>query len=138
MDSKMKICNRCNVEYALTEFYRGGSGEDGRINQCRACRKVYMAARYAQDPSKARDRQLRHDFGITLAEYNSMMEAQGGLCAICAQPPRGRWNFHVDHCHTKGNVRALLCKDCNLGLGLYKDSIPTLLAAVEYLKRYQV
>ena len=82
---------------------------------------------------------LKRDYGITLAEYMDMHEAQGGLCAICGQPEttlkKGQpAMLAVDHCHTSGKVRGLLCMSCNLGLGYFKDDEAVLENAIRYLK----
>lgn len=66
------------------------------------------------------------------------MSVQDGLCAICKAPetPEPKGNLHVDHDHTSGRVRGLLCFPCNAGLGSFKDDIERLEAAIEYLKMY--
>lgn len=86
---------------------------------------------------------------LTPAEYDSMLQAQGGGCALCGGPSgwttrKGKpGRFHVDHCHTAEYatgtivVRGLLCRSCNLMLGHVQDSVDTLLAAVEYLRRHR-
>lgn len=76
---------------------------------------------------------------ITLEEYDAMLEAQGGGCAICGATESGHGrtrNLCVDHDHTTGAVRALLCHGCNGGLGHFKDDPDRMLAAIEYLKRF--
>lgn len=82
---------------------------------------------------KRRDTLLRQQFGITLDDYNVMLEAQGGVCAICGNIDPVR-SLAVDHCHETGKVRGLLCRDCNQGLGLYRDNITRLHKAAEYLR----
>lgn len=82
------------------------------------------------------DHHLRGKFGITLAEYNDMLEKQDGLCAICGQPPRGQRRLGVDHCHETGKVRQLLCHPCNSGMGLLGDNIETLQRAIAYLEKH--
>ncbi|SFN89800.1 Recombination endonuclease VII [Geodermatophilus obscurus] len=62
-----------------------------------------------------------------------MLAEQGGLCAICVKAPAE----HVDHCHETGRVRALLCSNCNGGLGQFKDDPVVLRAAAEYVLRYR-
>ena len=82
--------------------------------------------------------QLRIKYGITLDDYKVMREAQDHACAICGEPfdyeAEQRSLPHVDHCHTTGVVRGVLCKHCNLGIGHLKDNILTLEAAIRYLK----
>lgn len=90
------------------------------------------------------DRDLRRRYGIGVEDYNRMIEAQNGLCAVCKQPERlvrhGRPSpLMVDHNHLTGRVRGLLCARCNLGLAWLEDApgrLDELLAsAVEYLAK---
>lgn len=62
-----------------------------------------------------------------------MAEAQGHKCAICKQTPNH--TLHADHNHATGEVRGLLCRQCNLALGGFKDSITNLSAAIAYIKQ---
>jgi hypothetical protein len=83
---------------------------------------------------------LKRDYGLTLAEYMEMHEAQGGVCAICKEPETTVKNgqpamLAVDHCHGSGKVRGLLCMSCNLGLGYFKDDAGRLASAIGYLRR---
>lgn len=80
---------------------------------------------------------LKRKYGLTVADYEAMLVAQNGCCAICAgNKPYGRGNrWHVDHDHTSGKVRGLLCSRCNTAIGLLQDSPVVAQAAVEYLSR---
>jgi hypothetical protein len=80
---------------------------------------------------------MRRQYGITLAEYNAMLEKQDYKCAICGNEDEveGR-RLAIDHCHTKGNVRGLLCGKCNRGLGLFYDNLDLLEKAKDYLIKY--
>ena len=79
------------------------------------------------------DRALRRRYGITLADYDDILLAQNGVCAICQQSQRSGRRLDVDHEHETGTVRGLLCNRCNRGLGLFQDSPALLRAAAEYL-----
>jgi hypothetical protein len=70
---------------------------------------------------------LKRRYGITAAAADALLDQQGGLCAICRAAPA----VHVDHDHATGAVRALLCFNCNGGLGQFKDN-PNLLHAAAY------
>ena len=74
---------------------------------------------------------LKHRFGISEADVDAMLEAQGGLCALCREAPA----VHVDHDHVTGKVRAILCEPCNGGLGLFKDDPNAIRRAIDYLER---
>jgi hypothetical protein len=93
-------------------------------------------ARYKADGRKqASDRRthLKRKFGITPEVYDEMLAAQGGGCAICRKPPRDDISLHVDHDHVTGELRKLLCFDCNAGIGKFKDDPDLLRAASLYL-----
>lgn len=82
-----------------------------------------------------RNHHLRRKFGITLEEAEKLLAAQDGVCAICKEPiadSRG-YSPHVDHDHTTGRVRGILCMTCNLGIGVFKDDPARLIAAAQYL-----
>ena len=82
-----------------------------------------------------RDAVIRNQYGITLEQYNTMLEAQDYRCAICGNEDEveGR-RLAIDHCHTSGKVRGLLCGKCNRGLGLFYDNYELLQNAIQYLK----
>jgi hypothetical protein len=79
----------------------------------------------------ARSYRLRRRYGITAAEADAMLEAQGGLCALCRERPAE----HVDHDHLTGKVRGMLCSCCNQGLGNFRDRADVLRSAIDYLER---
>jgi hypothetical protein len=85
-----------------------------------------------------RDQMLRKKYGIGVDEYTAMLEAQGGVCAICEGSPRGSGSqngyFHVDHCHNSSAIRGLLCGPCNQALGFLDDREDLLLRAIDYLR----
>ena len=83
---------------------------------------------------KQRDSRLRKTYGISLADYNRMLKAQGGGCAICGRRPQTR-ALDVDHSHRTGRVRGLLCHRDNRGLVWFADDPARLKAAARYLSR---
>jgi hypothetical protein len=70
-------------------------------------------------------------YGLSADSYMALKLSQDGCCAIC----KVSGNLSVDHSHVTGEVRGLLCTKCNTGLGMFQDSIQSLLTAVEYLGR---
>jgi len=85
------------------------------------------------------DRYYQRTYGISLDEYNRLLEEQNHQCAICKQSgfvmkEEHKAKLMVDHCHQSGRVRGLLCHNCNRALGLLQDSRQNLLNAVEYLE----
>ena len=103
--------------------------------------KSYMKAHQAQFPESWKNRHLKQAFGINLAEYSAMHLTQNGKCAICDQPETqmrgGKVKaLAVDHNHTTGVVRELLCCDCNTGIGKLKENRNVLIAALKYLDKH--
>ena len=76
---------------------------------------------------------LRIAFGISVEEYDALVHKQDGKCAICGITPKG--NLHVDHDHSTGKIRGLLCNPCNSGIGLLGDDIVIMQAAIRYLDK---
>lgn len=81
---------------------------------------------------------LKRKYKLTLEEWKSLMTNQNNLCAICHQvgfklDPASKNLLVVDHCHSTGKVRGLLCHNCNRALGLFADSIERLERASKYL-----
>lgn len=129
------ICSKCGLEKTMprspSEFARGWKAP--RCGPCtRAKQKqrertpAYMAvkAQYrAANPERIRAgvkcAQLRRLYGITLAEFDAMVQAQGGACAICGDTTK---RLCVDHDHTTGKVRQILCNLCNVTLGSLEDA----------------
>lgn len=80
------------------------------------------------------EKQLRKDYGIGVEYYQEMVVKQNYVCAICfTSNPKKR--LSVDHCHTSGLIRGLLCQKCNVGLGYFKDNINLLNNAAKYLSK---
>ncbi len=79
---------------------------------------------------------MRRRYGITPNEMLAMLKSQGGACAICGgKDPKNEHGWCVDHDHTTGIVRGVLCDPCNNGLGRFNDSVESLNSAIRYLCR---
>ena len=82
-----------------------------------------------------RKSKLKRTYGISLPDFVAMLDAQNGRCAICkTDKPGGKGVFQVDHCHATGDVRGLLCCNCNRGIGALKDNVKLLQRAIAYLE----
>jgi len=131
----MKTCSKCKIEKPLTEFHKRNNRPSGYASSCKKCR-----TKEKRSPDYIRNYDLKKSYGITLDDYNSMFEEQGGKCAICKIHLNDirygkKKNLCVDHDHKTGKVRGLLCDKCNRGIGLLKDDVNVLNNAINYLKR---
>jgi len=89
------------------------------------------AAQWRARDGNLRRAQLKYRHGITPEQYETMLESQAGCCAVCGAKPNGR-RLHVDHNHTTGAVRGLLCHNCNVALGLLAEDSGRLRALATY------
>lgn len=141
----MKICSACNQELPLSNFLFERR-RNRHMARCKSCRTNdqrrwrkeklgYETERYSRDKEHSRERHLVRKYGVDLKQYAAMLERQSGLCAICGAPEETQFKrvFHVDHCHTTGVVRGLLCRGCNHMLGVVGDDPAVLQRAIEYL-----
>lgn len=105
---------------------------------CKSCHRTRPSQNYEGN----KDAKLKREFGISLTDYNAMLEAQNGVCAICDRPEKfstkgkGSMAMAVDHCHKTDKIRGLLCLKCNRAIGLFEDSTDSLQKAIDYLKRH--
>ena|ERR1035437_406052 len=82
---------------------------------------------------------LKKEYGLTIPQFEVMVMAQGGKCALCgaADGGRSKWKtLSVDHCHATGKVRALLCHQCNMVLGHCRDNPALLRKAADYVEHH--
>jgi hypothetical protein len=159
------ICITCDIDKPEDLFYRDRGRKSGRRSDCKKCndskrdpekhrlsqrkrdsnktpeakaeKRQYMREWCANNKDKIRNADLIRKYGIDRKEYEAILAAQGGVCAICGSAdPKGHGEFHVDHAHDETKkVRGLLCSNCNFGLGLFKDSVVSLELAIMYLRK---
>ena len=108
---------------------------------CSECREKHLKLHWkkvetSRDLILKKDQALKRTYGITLDQYKELFEQQEGKCRICGKHsdecPR---SLDVDHNHTNGKIRGLLCNKCNQALGLFNDNVDTLRRAIEYLEK---
>jgi hypothetical protein len=139
--TNMNQCYKCKELKDSIEFFKNKRKSNGLHSYCKACNKEatkIASKKYRQDPAKEKNSKLKNRYGITLLGRDQMIADQSGCCAICNIELSTAKVVHLDHCHTSGDVRGVLCQPCNIGLGGFKDSIETLENAIEYLKRHKV
>ena len=117
-------CVKCKAIKPLQDFPQGRKRRDGspRYAYCKPCHSETQ-----------RVLRIKKFFNISIEEYDRVFEFQGGLCAICRQPPKSA-RLAVDHCHKTGLIRGLLCPWCNRAIALFRDNLERFENAVAYFK----
>lgn len=143
---KTKQCSKCKEVKPLDEFHNSKNNKDGRQRRCKPCNIESASAGFYKDQDKRRRYQNEWDaanrhrnritlivrkYGVTRDEAEELEKVTN--CQICGDSFETKKQRHVDHCHTTGKVRGVLCSRCNTGLGLFKDSPDRLRKAIEYL-----
>lgn len=124
-----KLCPDCKKVKSTTDFPKNKNTPDGRATYCKVCHN--SRSRASRDKAGgSRYYHLKDRYGMTREDFDNLIDAQGGLCAICVENKAG----YVDHDHETGRVRGLLCAACNGGLGFFKDRSALLRSAAEYLE----
>lgn len=141
----MKKCTVCDQLLDYSNYHKSKSTKDGYGYRCRECdreaRLKYREANKERFAEVSRRKALKFKYGISLEEYEAILEKQGHSCAICKTKENGvpgkrrSWNWSVDHCHASGRIRGLLCNQCNRGLGMLGDTVESLQKALDYLKK---
>ncbi len=144
MDGKTLRCSKCDTRQPDDNFHRAikNTKRRGRHFYCKDCISKLNKSYRASNPEKFAERDQSYDnnqrrfnrYGITKWDYEDLLEIQGNLCAICLNPLTDETHPHIDHDHNTNKVRGILCRDCNLGLGRFKDNIDFLQRAIDYLK----
>lgn len=141
-----KRCACCGEIKPTTEFAKKKHREKwGFYSYCNNCKQKKHKDYYRNNEEKckllARNRDLKK-YGITLEDQERMLIEQGGKCKICGREilmfgESKHTTAHVDHDHSTGKVRGLLCQECNTGLGKFRDNTEYLANAIKYLKEYR-
>ena len=134
----MKKCTKCGETKPLDQ-YKIVSNRRVPMQYCLTC-YTENRRRYKQTGDYcSRNEGLKRAYGIDSAEYDALLEKQGGCCAICKssdpKSPKRVNHWYVDHCHTTGKVRGLLCNACNRALGNFQDDVEILQNAIHYLNQ---
>ena len=151
--SQMKLCRKCQVKKPLNYFSRSDRSADGFRYSCKECENTKMREKYKEPENRiktlqrngkyyhnknsrdGRRERLLSKHGLTIAQYQEMLEKQEYRCAICKrlEGERGRPKLVVDHNHSNGEVRGLLCDPCNRGIGMLLDDPEILQNAIDYI-----
>lgn len=130
MKSSGKVCSKCKVFRPLHEFGKQKDQRDGLRPNCKKCRSLFYKLnreRIKGQRKKHRDKigwegrrnnNLKASYGISLDDFNQLLEKQGYKCSLChTDEPGHKYGWHLDHDHETDGIRAILCYDCNLKLG---------------------
>lgn len=133
LECRDRICDFCKKEFLLKE-------NGGGFKYCsKKCSRDSHYNRWKSNggrrcPIKSRSYLLKFNYGITIEDFNIMFEAQGSMCKICKNINTTGKNWHVDHSHSSGKIRGILCSSCNQALGLVRENIKTLNNMIDYLE----
>lgn len=144
-------CTGCGLVKEITQFYIKKSSRKGYASQCKTCQEKYWETDDYKQKHSERAKQwyktprgkrvwlnsyYRRHFGITIEEYERLLSEQNSRCGICETEKcaTGK-SFAVDHDHTTGRVRGLLCKKCNLALGFLEDDTSRMQRAINYMRK---
>lgn len=131
----MKTCSSCKERKPLSDFPKHNGFKDGRNSKCKVCKSAQQRLHYSENGDRkaySYENMIKYKYGLTPEDYLQLLESQKHCCAICGNKPE---KLVVDHCHTTGIVRGLLCIPCNTGLGKLGDSVAGLTRALNYLRK---
>ena len=136
-------CNKCNKILPVSFFFKESSCSRGYRYSCKSCESNRLA-KYRNNPlnkiksTESRRRWVRKTkYNFPQELYDERLNEQGGVCAICStDTPGGRGQFHADHDHNTNQPRGVLCHNCNVALGNFKDNPELLQKAIEYLNKH--
>ena len=146
-----KVCPTCKQTLTLLDFCKDTQRKDGLSYQCRGCVAAYgkqwheknrekinarARERYKHDPVPRRNERLKRVYGLSPETWDYKFQIQGRVCKICGtDTPGGHKNsWHIDHNHSTGKIRGILCYRCNVTLGLVQDNPDLLASMAGYLK----
>jgi len=148
-------CRNCDTIKPLTSYHNDKKNKNGKSTRCSSCARLSTKSWREQNLERSRakskelynlhkDRYLKNSrnnylkrkYKLSEKDYQQLENLAQGNCTICKTPfGTGRWDKAVvDHCHKTQLVRGLLCRQCNIGLGAFKDNPSYLINAISYLK----
>ena len=119
-NNDLQKCRHCKLDLPLHNFHIDRKQANGFYNVCRSCRSKY-----------------RRLIDISQKEYQEILASQNNQCAICGKDATEfKTSLNVDHDYKTKKIRGLLCTNCNMGLGHFKDSLSNLHRALMYISRH--
>lgn len=139
----MKQCIKCKQWKAKSCFSPSKEGKYGLQSRCKKCRNIEQKIKRGTQEGKRAFRKsvLKCKYNVALKQYNKMFEEQKGVCAVCRKPETAQVGktircLCVDHNHKTGKIRGLLCRNCNVVLGVVKEDKERLLQLALYLEQH--
>lgn len=139
----MKMCNTCKVEKIESDFYSAGKYINHHCKQCNNDKsKEWYAKNKDVKLASSLKWHYKDKYGLTMEQRQKLFDEQEGKCAICScdihlDGSRNATQAVIDHCHSSGKIRGMLCNLCNQGLGHFKDNIEAIERAIKYLEEKQ-
>ena len=137
---ELKYCPKCKENKEIALFHKNKSNKSGCADYCKSCTNKYDNNRYASNQEfrmMRKNYNLKYNNKLSSEEYTIKFNEQYGRCAICGKPQTElKEALAIDHDHITENIRGLICRKCNLGIGNFDDNIENLKAAILYLQKY--
>jgi hypothetical protein len=138
-DGRRGDCKECNLKAKQERYIADPAAAIARVKRWQQANADRVSAnqrrRRSTPEARLRERaaHLMRKYGMTIEQYDAMLEAQGGGCFICGRSPRDDISLHVDHDHSTGKVRGILCFRCNNALADFNEDATVLQKAIGYL-----
>lgn len=138
MKESKKKCSKCKEIKSLDKFGKKTFNKDGLNHYCKICENNRSKLKYLKPDQKEKRKyyNILRLYNLTKDEYFLKLDNQNHKCSICLRVLINKKETHVDHCHTTGKVRDILCSNCNHILGAVKEDIEYLNKIIDYLKKY--
>lgn len=130
----MKRCPACGETKALDEFPNNRASKDGKATYCKPCHNRIMQQNRIKHHGSTRSFHLKRRYGVSAVDVEWKLLQQNFVCALCGADKAE----HVDHDHVGGELRGILCFNCNRALGYFDDDWETLCRAGDYLELHGV
>ena len=127
----VKHCLDCDVVKSLDDFPNNRNNKDGKVPYCKKCHNARGRESRQRLHGGSQEYHRRRRYGMRIGEFDEMLIVQDGICALCGERPAEQ----VDHDHLFGQVRGILCFNCNGGLGQFRDRVDIMRRAIDYLER---
>jgi len=125
-----KVCGTCGKEHDLDNFPNDKRYPDGKSYRCKPCHSAYNKAYKQKKAEELKEYRLKQRYNLTQTEYDQLKESTPH-CPICGSEEP----LVIDHDHSTGKVRGLICQPCNKALGFFRDNTQSMKNAIKYLEQ---